>query len=70
MTKEVKNLKFKVPMLFGDVVENVEAVIPNAVVEYTENEKGEQFFVNVIKYDCIQLCLTEEQSKYFEEEER
>lgn len=69
MTKEVKNLEFKVPMQFGDVVENVEAVIPNAIVEYTENEKGEQFVVKVIKYDCVQFCLTEEQSKYFEEEE-
>lgn len=69
MIKEVKNLKFKVPMLFGDTVKDVEAIIPNAVVEYTENEKGEQFVDHVETYDCIQFCLTEEQSKYFEEEE-
>lgn len=69
MIKEVKNFKFKVPMLFGDTVENVEVIIPNAIVEYTENEKGEQFVDHVEKYDCVQFCLTEEQSKYFEEEE-
>lgn len=69
MIKEIKDFKFKVPMLFGDMVEDVEAIIPNATVEYTENEKGEQFVDHVVKYDCVQFCLTEEQSKYFEEEE-
>lgn len=69
MTKEVKNFKFKVPMLFGDIVEDVEVIIPNGVVEYTENEKGEQFVDHFVKYDCVQFCLTEEQSKYFEKEE-
>lgn len=69
MIKEIKNFKFKVPMLFGDIVENVEVIIPNAIVEYTENEKGEQFVDHVVKYDCVQFCLTKEQSKYFEREE-
>lgn len=69
MIKEIKNFKFKVPILFDDTVEDVEAIIPNAIVEYTENEKGEQFVDHVVKYDCVQFCFTEEQSKYFEEEE-
>lgn len=69
MTKEIKNVKFKVPILFGDTVEDVEVIIPDAVIEYTENEKGEQFVDHVVKYDCVQFCFTEEQSKYFEEEE-
>lgn len=69
MIKEVKNLKFKVPMSFGDTVEDVEVIIPNATVEYTENEKDEQIVDHVVKWDCVQFCLTEEQSKYFEEEE-
>ena len=69
MTKEVKNLKFKVPMSFDGTVEDVEVIIPNATVEYTENEKDEQIVDHVVKWDCVQFCLTEEQSKYFEEEE-